>query len=106
MTKDKEFIVVKTTYPNINQARELSQILLEKKLATCVQLVPIESYYLWNNTIENSREILLLIKTKSSYYVQVEMIIKQHCQYETPQIIANKIDFIASDYANWFDDVI
>ncbi len=39
--------IVATTFPKIKKAKRISNILLENKLASCIQLTEIESFYIW-----------------------------------------------------------
>lgn len=96
-----EFITIETTYPNLEEAKNLGQILLQKKLAACVQFSKINSSYIWQDKIENSDEILVTIKSKNDFFEQIEKIIKQHHQYDTVQIIAKNITKASDDYLQW-----
>ncbi len=96
-----EFVIIKTTYPKILEAKKLAQILLEKKLAFCVQFLKIESMFVWDQKISCEEEILVEIKTKSQFFMQIEQLILAHHSYEVPQIIAIKIEQISSKYKNW-----
>ncbi len=98
-----KFITVQTTYPNLTSAKNLAKILLKEKLAACIQFSKIESLYLWNEKIENSKEILVNIKTKNSLYLELEKIIKKHHVYENPQIISSKINQGYSPYLYWIE---
>ncbi|MGL4827779.1 MAG: divalent cation tolerance protein CutA, partial [Vibrio sp.] len=42
-----EFCVVLTTTNEKSNAEQMSRYLLEHQLAACVQILPIESHYLW-----------------------------------------------------------
>ena len=98
-----KFIVIETTYPNLQQAKNLAEILLKNKFAACVQFQRIESTYVWEGKIENSHEILVSIKTISSFFDEIEKIIKKHHSYETPQIIATVINQGSKDYLEWVE---
>ncbi len=98
-----EFIIIQTTYPKLNQAQNLAQILLNQKLAACVELKKIDSYYLWQEKIENSKEILVTIKTKKTLFQQIKRVIKKNHPYEVPQIFSVKIDEISKEYLKWFN---
>ncbi len=99
-----EFIVIQTTTNDGNIASLISNILLEKKLAACIQKYEIESLYRWRDKIEKDREIILNIKTKSSFFKEIEKIIKENHNYEVPEIIALPIINISIDYLNWLKE--
>lgn len=60
MTK-LEYCVIVTTTETKQQAKEIAASLLTAKLAACVQLLPIESHYVWKGEVTESTETLLLI---------------------------------------------
>lgn len=98
-----KFIIIETTYPNQKLAKNLAQILLEKKLAACIQFVKIKSMYSWDKKIQNDSEILVRIKTKNSLFLEVKKIIQNHHSYENPQIISTQINQGSERYFNWID---
>lgn len=102
----KKFIIVETTCANLAKAKKLAKILLQKKLAACVQLAAIESFYSWQKKIVNSAEISLSIKTKKSNYKKIEKIILQNHDYEIPQILAIDINQGLEEYLQWIDSSI
>ncbi len=97
----KEFLIIKTTYPKLGEAKKLAKILLTKKLAACVQFTKIESNFVWQGKISCEKEILVSIKTKANFYHKIEKEILANHSYEAPQIIALKIDQGFSGYLNW-----
>lgn len=99
----KTFIIVKTTCANLAKAKKLAKILLQEKLAACVQLEAIESFYSWEKKIVNSAEISLSIKTKKSRYKKIEKIILQNHDYKIPQILAIDINQGLEGYLHWID---
>ena len=99
----KKFIIVETTYPNLASAKKLGKLLLEKKLAACVQFLPIKSMYFWQGKIENSSEILVLIKSENSLYNEIEKTIKEHHTYEIPQILFSLINQGSIAYLKWIE---
>ncbi len=106
-----EFIVIKTTFPDTNEAKKLanslSKTLLEEKLAACIQITVTDSYYLWNNetqsNIENDKEILLNIKTRKSLYRKIEKKILEIHPYEVPQVFSYEISQGYSPYLKWIE---
>lgn len=86
-------------------ARNLSKILLEKRVATCVNIISkVKSNYWWNGSIESSDEIILLIKTTEDKYSQLEDLIRKNHPYEIPEIIAFDIKKGFNKYLNWIED--
>jgi len=93
-------IIIETTFSKISKAKKLAKILLEKKLTACVQFTSINSAYIWQEKIQNSKEILLTIKTKESLFDKIAQIIKDNHEYELPEIISKKIT-ASDDYSRW-----
>ena len=102
----KQLVIVTTTYPSFDDARKLAQILLDQKLAACVQFSKIESSYLWEEKIQNEEEILVVIKSEFSLYKSIESTITQNHPYQIPQIILTKIDDGFAPYLQWIGGVI
>lgn len=122
----KEFLIIKTTFPKLSEAKKLAKILLTKKLAACVQFTKIESMYNWekqksttsrkalsresahnsSKNIVNEKEILVSIKTKANFYQKIEKEILANHPYKMPQIIAVKIDNGTKGYFDWIEDLL
>ncbi len=98
--KDK-FIIISTTYPNLDKAKNLAQILLEKKFAACVQLCQVESIYNWQQKVTENTEILVTIKTIELFYDKIEEIIIDDHEYEMPEIISTPINKGSNQYLSW-----
>ena len=67
-----EYGIVMTTVENESQAEIIVTDVLEKKLAACIQEIPIKSHYRWAGNICHEKEILLLFKTKKTLYKTLE----------------------------------
>lgn len=98
-------LLVISTVTNENLANKLSKILLENRVAACVNIIKnVNSLYWWKESIENSSEIILLIKTTDEKYQEVEDLIKKNHPYEIPEIIAFDIKKGFSKYLKWIED--
>ena len=98
----EEYIQVFTTTEEKNDAEKMAKVLVEKRLAACVQVIgPIISTYQWKGNLEIAQEWLCLIKTRRDLYDEVEAAIKEMHPYETPEIIA--VPFVAAsrEYLEW-----
>ncbi len=82
--KEKYCLII-TTYADEDNGKKIIDTLLTERLAACVQVMPIQSYYHWQGEIANDAEKLLLIKTKSALYTKVEKAIIAHHAYELPR---------------------
>lgn len=99
------YSLIITTCENKDDAKVIIDALLIKKLAACVQLQNIESFYTWKGRVENSNEIMIFIKTKSKLYKEVESTIKKFHKYDVPEIIEIPITSGLPAYFNWIDEV-
>lgn len=97
-----KYCCIVSAVPNIKEARRLAGLLLAQKIAACIQLVPgMESHYCWKGKQERSKEVLLLIKTRTSLYVEVEKTILKHHSYEVPEIICLPIQKGSPSFLKW-----
>ena len=104
-------IVIITTTEQTDQAERLAELLVQRKLAACVQILArIKSIYHWQGQVESANESLLIIKTTRAAYATVETaIIESHRLnqgYETPEVIALPIEQGSSDYLSWLVDSV
>ena len=54
------------TAPNTKEAVQISKKLLDKKLIACANVISnVNSYFVWKNKVQNSREIIICGKTTS-----------------------------------------
>lgn len=95
------YCVILSTAENSEQAEKLTNILLENRVAACIQQMPISSSYFWDGKIEKSNEILLLIKTQSDKYKDVQELIAKNHSYDIPEIIKIPIEDGLGSYLNW-----
>ncbi len=83
----------------------MARDLVERRLAACVQMLPIDSIYAWQDKIEEAAEILLLIKIRRADYAEVERAIRALHAYATPEIVALPIEQGSADYLGWIETV-
>lgn len=91
-------VIVQTTTSNEEEAKKIAKILIQDKLAACVQLKDIESLYNWDGKLCCERETLLSIKTKKELFSKVKSKILELHSYDTPEIIELDISNISEDY--------
>jgi len=76
---------------------------LKDRLAACVNILPITSFFWWKDKIRVGLEVLLVIKTRRKLFVQLRQRISSLSSYEVPEIVSVKIDDGLSSYLKWID---
>lgn len=95
-------LLVLCTFPDLERARQIGTLLVEKQLAACVNLIPgVESIYRWDGKVETTGEVLGVFKTTRGTYPRFEAALSEAHPYDVPEIIALKPDDVASPYAAW-----
>jgi len=97
-------VVVLITAGSQEEARRIADLLVSKKKAACVNIVPeADSLFRWKGKIESARESLLLVKTREALLPGIISLVKQIHSYEVPEIIALPIVSGSEDYLRWLD---
>lgn len=99
-----KYNIVITTTEKKEDAERISEILVNEKLAACVQILgPMKSIYHWKGNLEKTEEYLCLIKTKDNVYTKLEQKIKEIHPYETPEIVSVPIIKGSKEYLAFLD---
>lgn len=97
-------VIIQTTTSNEEEAKKIAKILIQDKLAACVQLKDIESLYNWDGKLCCERETLLSIKTKKELFSKVKSKILELHSYDTPEIIELDISNISENYLKFIKE--
>ena len=96
--------IVTTTVANRDEARRIARILLEERLAACIQLFDVESHYVWKRETMRESEVMLQIKTRAALFDQVIARLKALHPYEMPEIVAQSFAAGFAPYLTWIQD--
>jgi periplasmic divalent cation tolerance protein len=97
-------VVVLVTVSNLAEAEKISSMLLEKRKAACVNIIPkVMSRYWWQGKIDSSDEVLLMIKTRASLVSEIIEMVKKNHSYTVPEIIALPVIAGNDEYLSWID---
>jgi len=97
-----EYIQVLTTAGSEEEAEKIGAVLLEQRLAACVQTIgPITSRYRWQGKLEQEREWQCLAKTEARLYEEVEAAIRGAHSYDEPEILAIPVLAGSKGYLDW-----
>ena len=95
-------LLVLSNLPDRASAEKLARVLIEERLAACVNVLsPCRSVYRWKGKIEDAEEFPVLIKTTRERYAALEAAIRKNHPYELPEIIAFPVAAGLQAYVEW-----
>ena len=103
MSEASDYGMLLTTVPSREVAAKIAHVLIDAKLAACVQLLPIESFYRWEGKIQNEPELLLLVKTRTALFNDATLRIKTAHPYAIPQIVGMPFTAGFPGYLDWIE---
>jgi periplasmic divalent cation tolerance protein len=101
-----DFAIVFCTAGSRENAAAIATLLVERRLAACVQLTAIESCYRWNNAVQHEPEVLLSIKTRTERFAAVEACILEVHTYQLPEITMVPLTGGSAAYLRWIADSV
>jgi periplasmic divalent cation tolerance protein len=99
-----KLLAVSTTVATLDAARKVARTLVERRLAACAEISPIESFYAWQGKIANDPEFRILFKTTEERYPAVEAAIRELHEYELPAIDAVPVERVSEAYGRWVEE--
>ncbi len=97
-----EYTVVFITAPDEEEAARIARIIVEERLAGCVNIVKgIRSIYSWEGKVEDEHEVLMIVKTKRVLFTELEKRVKELHSYSVPEIISLPIIEGSEGYMEW-----
>jgi len=95
-------VVVLSTAPDVETAERLARAVLEAQLAACVTRVPgVTSLFRWEGEVEESDEVLLLIKTHAERAPVLTRMLSELHPYEVPEILVLPVAAGLGAYLDW-----
>lgn len=88
------------TLDSEEMAKKISLDLIENRLAACTNIFPVSSVYRWDGEIQQDREAILIVKTKSGMREKIEACMKRHINY-TNCIAEIDVESINPAYGSW-----
>ncbi|MFC1819820.1 divalent-cation tolerance protein CutA [Thermodesulfobacteriota bacterium] len=99
-----DYIQIFTTTDKKENAHNIAREVIDKRLAACTQIIgPVTSTFRWKDNIVEEEEWLLIMKTRSDLYKELENTIKGIHTYEVPEILALPVVNANQDYLDWLD---
>lgn len=91
-----------TTAAGMEDATKLAEVLVERRLVACANLVPgVTSVYRWEGRVQREAEVLLLLKATRSVLGRLEAAIGELHTYDVPEVLVLPVEGGSDDYLSW-----
>lgn len=95
-------VVVLSTLPSPEKAAEIARILVEERLAACVNIVPqVRSIYRWKDQVQDETETLAIAKTTADRAEALHRRMLALHPYDVPEVIALPVSGGHAPYLAW-----
>ena len=96
--------LVLSTVGTADDAKKLARLLVEEKLAACVSVTPVDSYYSWQGAIVEDAERLLVIKTAAGRIAELERRLHELHPYAVPEFVVLEPEQLSAPYLAWLTE--
>lgn len=97
-----DYIIVMVTTASKQEAENIAQRLLQKRLIACANTIgPVSSLFSWSGKTERVEEYLILMKSHKDLFEKLTETVKALHSYEVPEIIAFPIVDGSKEYLDW-----
>ena len=95
-------VLVLTAAGSEEDAVRIGKVLVEEKLAACVNVVPgVRSLFYWKGALCDEREWLLIVKSRGTLVNALKTRIRSLHPYEIPEVISVAIENGEDRYIAW-----
>ncbi len=99
----REFLFCYIPCPTESLAKSIAIELVTNKLAACANIfLAAKSIYIWDSTLHEDTEVILIAKTTKEVFPSLEKKVLEMHDYECPCIMALNISEMNEAYATWF----
>ena len=92
--------LVLVTHPSKEHAERITRDVIDAKLAACVLVTVVKSFYNWEGKINEDDEVVTILKTSTDKVDDLEKYIETNHDYDVPAIISFQANANES-YGNW-----
>jgi periplasmic divalent cation tolerance protein len=102
-----ELKLIYCPFTSLEEARQVARILLQEKLVACANILPgITSLYSWEGQIQESVEVILLLKTTQNLSTKVSERLEEMHSYKTPAILVLPLEAANIAFVDWVYGVV
>lgn len=108
LTENPDACMVLVTCGTASEAETMARTLVLEKMAACVNVIgrneSMQSFYMWEETLQQDTEVLMLIKTRTSLLPALYQRIQAMHRYEVPEYISFSVQQGATNYLQWLQE--
>ena len=102
MKSSEKLCWVYMTAGSLEEAKNISQKLVEQNLAACVNLLEnMTSIYKWEDKLEKGQEVVMIAKPRKTLMPKLIETVNRHHGYDCPCILELPIQGGNPDFLNW-----
>lgn len=102
MGNETDPVLIYTTFETVEEAKNVGRVLVESGLAACVNIIPsMTSIYEWQGEIQETGEVVMVIKTRKGCQTQTLRRAKELHPYDTPALLVINPSDADEDFAAW-----
>lgn len=99
---ESEFVFLYSTFPDMETARRIGEVLVRAELAACVNVyTPMTSIYEWEGNMETTTEVAAFIKTRRQNIGKAIETARPLHPYTVPCFLVLPIEGGNEDYLAW-----
>ena len=95
--------LVLVTHPSKEHAERITRGVIDTKLAACVLVTDVKSFYNWEGKLNEDDEVVTILKTSTDKVDDLEEYIEANHDYDVPAIISFQANANQA-YGNWLND--
>jgi len=99
--ENSPYVLLLTTVGSREEAQTLAQVLVEERLAACVNYFAVQSVYYWQGAVQQDGEWQLILKTRLALKPAIEARLKALHSYELPECLVMPVVGGSEAYLNW-----
>jgi len=100
-----EICIALTTAGSADEAQKIARMLVERRLAACVNILPgVRSVYRWQGKVEEAEEVMLVIKTSRGLADAVQAALREAQSYDLPEFLLLSVAGGGAEYLTWLRD--
>ncbi len=102
MAPEEPIVVVYATAPDVATAKKIANVLVDKHLAACINILPeMISVYRWEGQVNADDEVVMIIKTRHDLSERVVQEVGTRHPYDVPAIMVLPVSSGNPDFLKW-----